>query len=197
MSAQPFLDPPSATPIYPPREERRPTALSGWLARPTAERSWDFILTNLSYGGCRLRTDAPLVRGDEVNLTVHRRGAIPAVVRWRNGHGVGLSFVVEAPPRTEVPRQAKRRPLAMAVIVRRAGRRSQSLDASDISPRGCCLAFVDPPRPDDWIWVALPGLEPMEGRIRWVEDYRAGVEFVKPIHDAVFDLLLLRWNIEN
>jgi hypothetical protein len=31
--------------------------------------------------------------------------------------------------------------------------------------------------------------------VRWTDARRAGVEFVHPIYDAVFELLLLRWGV--
>ena len=176
------------------REERKPAQLAGWLARCDNDRAFDFEIDNLSYGGCRLHSEAPLARGDQVVLHVHRRGSIPAVVRWRNGHGVGLSFTTDK-ARAEITRKVDRLPLSAELVVRRAGRRSQVLGASDLSRFGCRLHFTDQPRPADWIWIALPGLSPIEARVRWVKDHHTGVEFVRPIHEAVFDLLLIRWGV--
>lgn len=183
------------TPEHPPREERRPAQLTGWLERNGSDKAFDFAVLNLSYGGCRLQTDAPLARGEQVVLHVHRRGSIPAVVRWRNGHGIGMSFSPVEDVRPEKPRKDERLPLNSEIMVRRAGRRAQSLQISDLSRFGCCLQFVDPPRAGDWIWVALPSLAPVEARVRWVENHRAGVEFVRPIHETVFDLLRVRWGM--
>lgn len=183
------------TPDLSPREERKPAQLSGWMERPGSDKAFDFTVLNLSYGGCRLETDAPLARGEKVVLHVHRRGSIPAVVRWRNGHGIGLSFTPTEEAKPAKPRKVERLPLNAEIIVRRAGRRAQSLEISDLSRFGCCLQFVEPPRAEDWIWVALPSLAPVEARVRWVENHRAGVEFVRPIHESVFELLLVRWGL--
>lgn len=180
---------------YPPREERRPVSLSGWLTRRGRTEAFDFQITNLSYGGCRLSSPAKLAAGDEVDLTVMRRGAIPAVVRWNDGESVGLSFINDQPSRPHKPRKVDRFPLSADLIVRRTGRRAQQLAVSDLSRFGCCLTFDDPQKVGDWIWVALPGLAPIEARIRWTDNRRTGVEFVHPIHDTVFDLLLLRWGL--
>lgn len=186
------LDRPPQDPTFSHREERRPVALAGWLVRAGRDDAHDFLITDMSYGGCRLETKAPLARGDRVQLNVLRRGAIPATVCWHNGHGVGLAFSTEAPAKREKPRKVDRLPLNSELLVRRAGRHAQLLDVSDLSRFGCCLHFNDPPTVGDWIWVTLPGLAPLEARIRWVDERRAGVEFVHPVHHAVFDLLLLR-----
>lgn len=179
----------------PPREERKPAQLHGWLARTGTDKAYDFEIRDLSYGGCRLHSNAPLVRGEQVVLHVHRRGSIPAVVRWRNGHGIGLSFNPVDDGRPETPRKVERLPLHREIVVRRAGRRAQSLELTDLSRFGCCLQFVEAPTPGDWIWVALPALAPIEARVRWTDKFRAGVEFVRPIHETVFDLLLIRWSV--
>nr|WP_280740543.1 PilZ domain-containing protein [Sphingomonas kaistensis] len=106
-----------------------------------------------------------------------------------------MSFSTEAPEKAEKPRKGDRLPVKAELVIRHAGRRPRVLDVSDLSRFGCCLAFDELPRVDEWVWVALPGLAPVEARIRWVESRRAGVEFVHPIHQAVFDLLLLRWGL--
>lgn len=182
---------------YPLREERRPAALTGWLVRPGSEQAFDFLIDNLSYGGCRLQCAARLARGDEVQLTVLKRGAIHATVRWHNGEGIGLAFSTAAPKKAEKPRRIERLPLRAELVVRQAGSRARTCEVSDLSRHGCCLTFEDLPHKSEWIWVALPGLSPVEARVRWVDGRRAGVEFVQPIHDAVFDLLLIRWGFST
>jgi hypothetical protein len=42
---------------------------------------------------------------------------------------------------------------------------------------------------DDKIWISLPGIEALQGRICWVKDWVAGVEFEHPIHEAVFEMI--------
>ncbi len=46
---------------YPPREERRPVTLTGWLVLAGQEQAHDFSIDNLSYGGCRMQSAAPAV----------------------------------------------------------------------------------------------------------------------------------------
>ena len=175
------------------REERRPSDLRGWFTRNGEDSSWDFLILNLSYGGCQLRTGAQLHVGEQLSLSVMRRGVIEATVKWRNGDRYGLAFIVQKPSKPHWPRKAERHKAELNVLVRHPGRRSQHIDATDVSPHGCCLSFVDAPREGALLWVQLPCLEPIEATVRWVDGHRAGVSFGKPIHAAVFDLLLEAW----
>lgn len=178
------------------REERRPVALKGWLVHGGREERHEFLIDNLSYGGCRLQSPASLSPGEEVHLYVLRRGAIPGTVRWRNAYGIGVVFATDTHEKVEKPRKVSRVPLQKDLAVRQTGRRARVLEVSDLSRFGCCVTFEDQPFEGEWVWVTLPGLEPVEARIRWVENRRAGVEFVHPLHDAVFNLLLIRWGME-
>ena len=55
-----------------------------------------------------------------------------------------------------------------------------------------------PPQVQDWSVVVVDSLEALECHVCWVHGYVAGVEFLKVIHPAVFDMLLGRlepeWN---
>jgi len=176
-----------------PRSERREINVPGTFARADEETPWEFTLVNLSQGGCRLTSEAPLRRGEEITLSLPDGITAAAVVRWRSGTSSGLSFRSLDTPKVQIARQKERVPAAMTVLVRRQGRKGQWLDATDFSPLGCCITFVEPPRPGQTLWVQLPGLESIEGEVRWVKDFRVGVSFIRPIHDVVFDLLIARW----
>lgn len=183
---------------HPAREERRPVSLPGWLTRPGQEATaHDFIIDNLSYGGCRMQSAARLERGDAVSLTVLRRGAIPGVVRWHNAYGIGVSFTPETFEKVEKPRKVERLAFQSMMAVRQAGRRPRSVPATNLSRFGCCLTLDDLPTVGEWVWVAMPGLSPIQARVRWTEDRRAGVEFVHPLHVSVLDMLLQRYNPAN
>ena len=42
------------------------------------------------------------------------------------------------------------------------------------------------------VWLRLPGLEPLAAKVIWADPHRAGMQFERPIHPAVFELLLSR-----
>lgn len=76
--------------------------------------------------------------------------------------------------------------------VRREGLNSYEVSLFDISPHGCRLEFVDRPNVDERIFIKLDTLEQLAANVCWVEGTMAGVQFEKPIHPAVFELLLAR-----
>jgi hypothetical protein len=174
-------------------EERRVASLRGWFTRLHDQSIWDFLIINLSYSGCQLRTGAQLRVGEKLSLYVMRRGIVEGTVKWCRGDSFGVAFHVERPSKPHWPRKAERHKAAINVLVRRLGRTSQQIDATNVSRLGCCLQFVDAPREGDRLWVQLPCLEPIQTTVRWVENYKAGVSFEKAIHPAVFDLLLEVW----
>jgi len=86
-------------------------------------------------------------------------------------------------------RRAERVPLRADIDFRRTGEHRWRVNIIDASPQGCRVELPVRVTSEDKIWITLPGLEAMQGRIRWVKDWVAGIEFEHPIHPAVFDLL--------
>jgi len=175
-----------------PREKRRAVEISGWLVRAVDASRWEFNILDLSYGGCRIRTDGRFAPGETLQLGLPRCGPTDAIVRWIRGDLAGLQFSVASKEKAQRTRQSQRHPVACHVIVRRSGRQGQRIDASDISLHGCSLKFTDAPRGGDWLWIKLPGLESIEGQVQWSRNFTCGVQFKTPLHPAVFDMLLVR-----
>jgi hypothetical protein len=176
-----------------PREARQPTDLHGWFVRDTEETAWDFIISNLSYSGCRIRTAAPLQSGERIRLSVAKRGIIESTVVWRRGEAAGLAFAVKRAAPAQWPRKALRYETRLSVLVRQRGRTSQRMEALNISQVGCCLEFVSPPRAGELLWVQLRGLVPLAAEVRWVEGHQVGVAFAHAIQSIVFQLLIDQW----
>ncbi|URD61394.1 PilZ domain-containing protein [Sphingomonas sp. KRR8] len=189
MNAFSTVEPPRENALRP-RDPREPSALTGWVAADGSPRLHDFTMVNLSYSGCRIRTEAPLRRGEAVKLVVQQRGAIHARVHWHSGRDFGLSFDASQPAAPLTERKAPRTQINLPVLARRSGRSAQSLEALDVSPLGCRLCFVDVPRVGDLLWIKLPGVTAVESEVRWVRDHQAGMYFKTPIHPAVFGLVL-------
>ena len=57
----------------------------------------------------------------------------------------------------------------------------------DISTHGCGFESRWPFREGMMALLYLPGLEPWAATIKWWEDGRGGVEFLRPLHPAVLD----------
>lgn len=176
------------------RPERRPVELSGYglLLDGT---SIAVTLVDLSYEGCRIRTETVLNPGDRLKLSVFHRGLIDTEVRWFEDGHAGLTFGhYEVPTAQQWPRRSKRVEVTANVTVRRPGQPNFQVRAFDISPEGCKIEFIERPREGDKIWVKFDGLETLEAEVCWVEDFVMGANFAKPMHPAVFDMMVDRFN---
>ncbi len=86
-------------------------------------------------------------------------------------------------------RKAERVPLQADIDFRRTGEHRWRVNVLDMSPEGCRLELPVRVKVDDIIWVTLPGLEAIQGKICWVKEWVVGVEFTRPLHPAVFEMV--------
>jgi hypothetical protein len=152
----------------------------------------DVRVCDLSYDGCQVEVPKALFAGDAVQLSVQSRGAIHATVRWCKDGKAGLRFDDEPLPKPKIDRKAGRHAAGIEAQLRRLGHLNYSIKLRDISPDGCQVDLVERPAVGEVMHVKLPGLGAMEARVRWVDNYVAGLKFERPMHPAVFDLLLQR-----
>jgi PilZ domain. len=90
------------------------------------------------------------------------------------------------------PRRNARVALQAEVQLRRSGQRHYRVDVHDVSPDGCRLEFIERPRLDEMVWVKFDTIDSLEANVCWVSGHDVGVEFVRPIHPAVFEDLVRR-----
>jgi hypothetical protein len=88
------------------------------------------------------------------------------------------------------PRRSTRVGLSAEITLRRAGQGRYRVKILDASPLGCKAEFVERPELDEHVWVKFDGLEAMEALVCWVRGFEVGLEFERPIHDAVFEALV-------
>lgn len=86
-------------------------------------------------------------------------------------------------------RRAERVPLRADIDFRRTGEHRWRVNILDFSPEGCRVELPVRVLVDDMIWISLPGIEALQGRICWVKEWIAGVEFERPMHPAVFGMV--------
>lgn len=175
------------------RRERRAVAEFGIVVRRDGS-STTVKLTDLSNNGCGLETTAELMPGERIELSVHRRGAIAACVRWCANGRAGIAFETVPPAPQRSPRQSERRSLVADVALRRTGSANFRVRVLDLSTTGCRLDVVDRPNLDERVWIKFDGLGAIESRVCWVAGFKVGLKFANPIHPAVFDQLLQRFN---
>ena len=73
------------------RDERRPVDLRGFALSET--RDSDVVVSDLSYGGCQIRSEDPLEAGEMFELRVVKRGASHVEVCWVRDDRAGARFV--------------------------------------------------------------------------------------------------------
>lgn len=96
------------------------------------------------------------------------------------------------PFRPARPRKSARTEIKAEVALRRSARLNYRVTLFDVSPHGCKLEFVERPVLDERVWVKFDGLEAIDAFVCWIDGFRAGLEFERPIHPAVFDSLVGR-----
>lgn len=87
----------------------------------------------------------------------------------------------------DVPRRAERVPLRADILFRRSGDARYAVDLVDLSPDGCRIDLPEVLTIGERVWIALPGLEPIQAEVRWVKEWTAGIQFLRPLYPAVFD----------
>jgi hypothetical protein len=77
----------------------------------------------------------------------------------------------------------------VGIIVCRRGTNRQEAQLLDLSRSGMRLMINGRLHPDERVWLKLPMLEPLEGRVIWVTGFEAGCEFAASLHPAVFEIV--------
>ena len=174
------------------RRERRPVNLRAAITRAGGAMH-EIALLDLSYEGCGIETPVELEPGEEVKLSVMNRGAMDTTVRWCINGRAGLIFKPEEPAeKKHWPRRSQRIQLDGQATLRRLGQQTYQVHVTDLSPEGCKVELVERPRIGEHLLLKFDGLEVLDAEVCWVEGFIGGLRFEKPIHVAVFDLMVDR-----
>lgn len=49
---------------------------------------------------------------------------------------------------------------------------------------------MERPKLDELVWVKIDGLQSLEAMVCWIRGFEIGLEFERPIHPAVFEMLV-------
>jgi len=172
--------------------ERRPLNLAAYATRADGAHA-NITVVDLSSDGCGIISTVDLAAGERLELSVMGRGKVAGVVRWVDGARAGLSFdgdVAETPDHQ--PRQYERVAVTGEVTMRRAAKLAFRVQLYDLSPDGCKAEFVERPGIGEQLGVKFDGMEALEAKVRWIVGAKAGLRFARPIHGAVFDLLVAK-----
>ena len=87
-------------------------------------------------------------------------------------------------------RSAERRIVNLAARLRDPGARIIDVEVMNLSTDGYMAEIEVPLDVGTNVWLKLPGLEPQNSRVIWVEDGKAGFQFATPLHQVTVDMLI-------
>jgi hypothetical protein len=144
------------------------------------------LIRNISAGGVMAHVYSKLLPGQQVTIELKATQPVSGRVVWVDEAEAGIKFdslvdvaellanpaVLDNGWRPRTPRVEIDR---MATL--RAGARTYWVHARDISQSGVKVETDNPPPADTEIVVALDGLRPIAGIVRWSSDTACGVAF--------------------
>jgi hypothetical protein len=144
------------------------------------------LIRNISAGGVMAHVYSKLVAGQPVTIELKATQPVGGHVVWAHDAEAGIQFdtmmdvaellanpaVLDNGWRPRTPRVEIDR---MATL--RAGARTYWVHARDISQSGVKVETDNPPAADTEIVVALEGLRPLAGIVRWSSDTACGIAF--------------------
>ena len=86
-------------------------------------------------------------------------------------------------------RRQERHFLKGEVGLRQRGLNRLPASIHDVSTGGCRVELTKTVQPGDLMWISLPGLETIQATVRWTDGWIAGVEFERPLHPSVLDIV--------
>lgn len=95
-------------------------------------------------------------------------------------------------PAAPVERRHERIAVDAEVSLRRSGQLNYRVRLHDLTRHGCKAEFVERPQLDELVWIKFDSMEALEARVCWAAGARVGLVFSRPVHPAVFELLLSR-----
>ena len=87
-------------------------------------------------------------------------------------------------------RRAERRIVNLAAHLREPGASIADIEVINLSTDGFMAQGEIAVEAGAYVWLKLPGLEPQNCRVVWVEDGKAGFEFANPLHSATVELVV-------
>lgn len=186
-----YLPPPMA---FRARQDRAPRAMTALLVgRIIGERSDALCrIRNISDGGLRAEVHARFDMGEQIRIEFRNGDAVTGEVRWADGNAIGVQFdtpinaarllaASKTRPGTRgaTPRAPRLPTRSWAEI--RAGGHVRRASLVDLSQGGAKLHMRGTLERDAIVTVAMPGLDPARGVVRWVREEHVGIAFLEPI----------------
>ena len=111
--------------------------------------------------------------------------------------GTIAAAVLDADNESEGPREGERRrsgrfATGSTIHARRIPGTNFEVPLDNVSAGGCRIEMLEECAVGEDVIARFPDLEPLGARVRWRLGFTAGLQFVRPIHPAVFGSLLER-----
>ena len=87
-------------------------------------------------------------------------------------------------------RRAERRVVNLAARLRDPGASVSDIEVLNLSTDGFMAHAGIVLETGAQVWLKLPGLEPQNSEVVWVEDGKAGFKFSSPLHPATLELVV-------
>jgi hypothetical protein len=87
-------------------------------------------------------------------------------------------------------RRAHRTALRLTATMRDGAKSRVKARVIDISTHGCRIECTSAVAEESWIWLSIAGLETQYCRVVWKAHEFVGLEFAKPLAEAVYDKLV-------
>ena len=89
-------------------------------------------------------------------------------------------------------RQCPRLPLSADVDFRRRKQTHYVIGMHDLTTHGCRISSPERLDSGERVWVQLPSLQSLCANVKWTNSWQSGVEFERPLHPAVFNMMAAR-----
>jgi hypothetical protein len=141
------------------------------------------LIKNISAGGMKMRAYRTLEVSAKLTVELKCGQHVEGKISWVDGENVGVAFDKEIDviailthslegPRPRMPRIE----IECPVVLHIDGKRHDATGV-DISQGGIKIAYRGSLSPDDDIVVTLPGMAPVAGVVKWLDDDLVGVTF--------------------
>jgi hypothetical protein len=87
-------------------------------------------------------------------------------------------------------RRAARKEVVFGAGLRQRGAHAVTVQIVDLSTDGFRAATHLELFPGSDVWLKLPGIESLHGRVVWMRGHMLGCQFVRPLHPAVLDMVV-------
>ncbi len=89
-------------------------------------------------------------------------------------------------------RSVRRLPYREAAAFRLSQRKPFEVEIANLSTHGCAVKSGEPQTVGDRCWITLPTLESWSARVAWCEGGVFGLDFSRPLHRAVAEMIVER-----